>query len=132
MSGALRKRSVMHVRTESFHISLCSPYRQIWGDTFGLYCLFLLFKGSRVKTKIQWRRKVSSLISLCVLRRLIWDDTLRTCIKLRLSKVRLNLLYVIPLNFMFEKQHIRSSIIYINLFVKSNELTLSTNNICSV
>jgi len=36
------------------------------------WCLFL--------AKIQFRRKVSSLISLCGLQRLIWDDTLRTCI----------------------------------------------------
>jgi integrase len=31
--------------------------------------------------KIKFRQKVSSLISLCGLHRLIWDNTLRTCIK---------------------------------------------------
>ena len=63
----------------SSQISLC-PHRLNRDDTFRFYYIFCLKKETFL-AKIQLRRNVSSLISLCRLYMLIWDDTLCTCIK---------------------------------------------------
>ncbi|KAH3850550.1 hypothetical protein DPMN_092965 [Dreissena polymorpha] len=74
MRLSLRKRGLIHVGTVSSHF---------------LILLYFSCKGSRFLAKIQFRRKVSSLISLCKLHRLIWEDTLGTCIKPSFLRSRL-------------------------------------------
>ena len=76
---ALWKGGLMHMRQVLSQISLCSPHRFIRENTF---CFNNIFRLKKVFfAKIKFRPKVASLISLCRLHRLIWDDTLRPCIK---------------------------------------------------
>jgi len=81
MSRVLRKLGLMHVRKVSSQISL-------WIRYYGIFRL----KKVASQQKIQWRRNVSSLTSLCGLHMLILDDTLRTCIKPPFHRTRLNYL----------------------------------------
>ena len=59
------------------------PVRSAQANKVQLFPLLLYFsfEGRLFVTKIQFKRKMSSLISLCGLHRLIWDNTLCTCIK---------------------------------------------------
>ena len=89
MSPALRKGGLMQVCKVSSQIILCSPHRANQGRHFPLL-LYFSFPGRMFLQKIQFRRKVSSLIILRGLHRLVWDATLRTCIKPPFDRARLN------------------------------------------
>ena len=69
----------MHVLKVLSQISLCSPHRLITDDNFA-WMVFFIYIRYQFFAKIQFRRKVSCLISLCGLHRPICIDTLRTSI----------------------------------------------------
>ena len=71
----------------SSQIRLFSVHRLVRDNTFSLsemFCLNEVFLG-----KIQLRHKVSFLVGLYWLQRLIWDGTLRTCNNPRLPRTKL-------------------------------------------
>ena len=67
--------SLCRLHKVSSQINVFSLHRLIRDNPFRFH---FLFKGSLFLAKIQFWRKVSSLISLPGLHRLVWKDTLRT------------------------------------------------------
>jgi len=67
-------------------------------------------KETSFQLKIIYKQKVSSLISLCKLHRIIWDNTLRTCIKpcIRILQAFLVHLCTICVNaFLFQIKYVK-------------------------
>jgi len=81
------KIGLMHVRKVSSQISLCFPQAN-HGRHFPLLW-YISFKESLFLSKIQFRLKESSLIRMCGLHGLIWEDTLSTCIRHPFHKARI-------------------------------------------
>ena len=80
------KQGLMHMHKESTQINLRSLHRLISDNTFFVFMKSFLLMNSQVN------QKVSFLMSLCRLRGLIWDDTLRPCIKRSFARARLTFL----------------------------------------
>ena len=82
---APRKLGLMHVCKVLFQISLCSLHRLTSFVTFHVCGIFCFKVFSRQKSSLSGK----SNISLSRLHWLIWDDTLRTCIKPHFPRARL-------------------------------------------